>query len=135
MIFLLKDVKTDVIPSLYDVCYFFGFFAKNRLFSKREEFLSIEVELESGSVMQDGAIRELLTYGVFVDGGLSNTPSGKLSRKLIFRKIYTPVFPTSFRNRNSLIMDSKAFEHFIHDPKGFTYSLISREGDIPDLYA
>lgn len=135
MISFLKEVKTDVIPSLYDVCYFFGFFAKHRLFSKSEEFLSLEVEIEGGSVMQDAAIRELLTYGVFVDGGLNNTSSGKLSRKLIFRKIYTPAFPVSFRNRSSLKMDSKSFEHFIHDPKGYTYSLISREGDIPDLYA
>ena len=135
MIALLKYVKTDVIPSLYDVCYYFGMLAKHKLFSMNQEFLSLEVEIEGGSTLQDRAISELLTYGVFIDGGLNNTSSGKLSRKLIFRKIYTPAFPISFRNRNSFLLDSKAFDDFIHNPKDYTNSLISREGDIPDLIA
>ena len=135
LITFLQDIKTDVIPSLYDVCYYFGVLAKHRLFSMNKEFLSLEIEIEDGSTVQDGAIRELLTYGVFVDGGLSSTSSGKLSRKLIFRKIYTPAFPISFLNRNSFLMDSKRFEYFIQNPKDYTSSLISKEGGIPDLVA
>ena len=125
---LLRDVKTEVVSSLYDVGLSFGAMSKAKLFKEQKEHLRIEVEAKDITQELWNAIRELLSAGVFIDGGYSNTSSGIPARRLLFRRIYTPAFPTTVNNRNSFSMTEDAFMNFVRRPRLYTQTALSRNG-------
>lgn len=128
-IYFLRDIKSQFIPSLYDVCFYFGTLSKYMLIKKGHEFLRMEIEIDDDSTQKSGAIKELIAFGLFVDAGYGNTATGKIAKRLLFRKIFTPAFPTSFVNRNAFVLNGNAFEVFINNPREYANSIISQRGD------
>jgi hypothetical protein len=130
---LLQDVKTDRVSSLYEVGITFGIISKAQLTHSGKEHLRIEIDL--GDLTDDlkEAIRELLSSGLFIDGGYSSTSSGVPARKLLFRRIYTPAFPTTVNNRETLAMRKKNFELFVKKPKEFRQTFLSKHGISPAI--
>ena len=78
------------------------------------------------------AARELLCYGIFIDGGFSNMSDGQTARKLLFRRIYSPAFPTTFNDRNTFPMREESFRKFIENPKNFVREKMSEDRIPPD---
>ena len=122
---LLQDTKTDQVSSLYEVALTFGIISKAQLTFFNKEHLRVEIELGDLDDDLKEAIRELLSLGVFVDGGYSESSSGKPARRLLFRRIFTPAFPTTVNNRETLPMRKKKFEDFIKRPKKYRQEFLS----------
>jgi hypothetical protein len=129
---LLRDIKTTAVSSLYDIGLTFGFISKAKLLKEQKEYLRIEIETKELTDDLWEAIRELLSSGLFVDGGYSNTSSGVPARRLIFRRIYTPAFPTTVNNRNSFSMRKNSFMSFVKMPRQHYQSTLSKNGFPPD---
>ncbi len=128
----LQDIKAEYVPSLYDIGYYFGVWSKSKLVNMDKDYLKIEVELQELSEESRTTLRELLCYGIFVDGGYSNNSDGKLSRRLFFRRIFTPAFPTTFNSRNTFPMRARSFRDFIFKPASFVRSKMSEDKINPD---
>ena len=79
------------------------------LIKKGHEFMRMEIEIDDDSTQKSNAIQELISFGLFVDAGYGNTATGKITKRLLFRKIFTPAFPTSFINRNDFVLNGDAF--------------------------
>ncbi len=99
------------------------------------EYLRIEVEIDRLTASAKDAIGELLRNGVFVDGGFSSSSRGTLARRLVFKKLFTPVFPTTYNNRDTLSMSASNFEAFVADPKGFVKESMGEHGLPPEQQA
>jgi serine/threonine protein kinase len=125
---LLRDRKTEVVTSLYDVGFNFGMISKAHLLHNGNEHLRIEIEIQNLS--EDGwtAMRELLSFGLFIDGGFSNTSKGNPARRLLFRRIYTPAFPTTVNNRNTINFDGNSFISFVKNPAQYKQIYLSKLG-------
>ena len=91
------------------------------------EYLRIEVEIGEGDEEARPIIADLLRSGIFIDGGLSSSSRGNPARRLIFRKLLTPTFPTTFRNRDTFAMTSRNFVNFAKDPSGRLRRMIAEE--------
>ena len=113
---LLRDIRSEHIPSLYDVGLAFGEMSREKLIKNGSEHLRIEIDFASCDIQQKEAIRELLTYGLFIDGGFSANANGKITRKLLFRRIFTPVFPTTVNNSDTFNFSPERFSLFINNP-------------------
>lgn len=129
---LLRDTKTDAVSSLYDVGLAFGVWSREQLIRKGKEHLRLDIEIYELSEPLSAAIRELLGYGLFIDGGYTNTSSGKIARLLLFRRIYTPAFPTTFNDRNTFNMRHRPFIKFITNPKEYVDKLVAKLGPISE---
>ena len=125
---LLQDIKTTNVSSLYDIGMTFGLISKAQLLYHGKEHLRIEVDLSDLSEDLKNALRELLSSGLFIDGGYSTTSSGMVARRLLFRRIYTPAFPTTVNNRETVAMRKASFKMFVKDPKLFLQAFLSKHG-------
>ena len=96
------------------------------------EHLRLEIEIEALTGGTREAVGELLRSGVFVDGGFSSSSKGKPARRLIFRKLFTPVFPTTYRNRDTWPMTARHFEQFVQDPERYVKLVMGKDGVPPD---
>lgn len=123
----LQDIKATSGISLYDVTYSFGIWSKSKLIKHNKDYIKIEVELQGLSEKARNALRDLLCYGVFVDGGYSNMNDQQIARKLLFRRIFTPAFPTTFNSRNTFPMVPWAFWNFMSQPKDFVKAKMSED--------
>jgi hypothetical protein len=129
----LQDIKASLVPSLHDIAFYFGVWSKSKLFKKETaEHLRIELSVDRLSEIAKVTSRELLSHGIFIDGGFGNMSDGYLARRLLFRRIFTPAFPTTFNNRNTFPMRDASFVSFVKNPKGFVTSRMS-EDDISPL--
>jgi hypothetical protein len=136
----LQD-QASTIANLYDVALNFG---KASLFKlQREdvgkganarpaEFLRIEVDLGRASTEANDLISELLRKGVFIDGGISASSQGNPARRLVFRKLLTPAFPTTFRSRDTFAWVSNRFVEFVRNPPASLREMMAEEGISPD---
>lgn len=123
----LQDIKAEHVPSLYNIAYYFGVLSKSKLVKNNADYLKIEVEIDDLSTDLLTTLRELLCYGIFIDAGYSNNSDGKLTKKLYFRRIFTPAFPTTFVTRNSFPMRSNTFKEFVYDPANFARKRMSKD--------
>lgn len=128
----MQDIRATSGISLYDVSYYFGIWSKSKLIKHNKDYIKIEVELQGLSDRSRDALRDLLCYGVFVDGGYSNMNDQQIARKLLFRRIFTPAFPTTFNSRNTFPMVPWAFENFISSPKDFVKAKMSEDRIPPE---
>ncbi len=106
--------------------------AVNSIRKQISHMIKIEVEVENLTEELKTTLRELLCYGIFIDAGHSNNSDGRLSRKLYFRRIYTPAFPTTFHTRNTFPMRKNSFEKFIYEPANFARARMSEDNISPD---
>jgi hypothetical protein len=97
------------------------------------EYLRIEVQLDQ-KALDDAriAIAEVVRNGVFIDGGFSTSSQGIPARRLIFRKLYTPAFPTTFNSRDTFPMTSRHFVEFVRNPASHLRRLLGESGIQPD---
>ena len=119
-LYALKDYRTESVNSLFEVGQTFGEYSRKLLEVKNSGYLRIEVELKD-RIDQDvaTAFQELFSSGLFIDGGFSNTGPGTMTKKLILRKIYTPAFPTTTNNENTINMNKDQFLSFISNPRAY----------------
>jgi hypothetical protein len=100
--------------------------------SRPAEYLRIEVQISQfADEIRDG-IAELVRNGVFIDGGFSSSSQGTPARRLIFRKMFTPAFPTTFHSRDTFPMTAAHFLEFIRDPVAPLRQLLGKSGIGPD---
>ena len=125
---LLNDLKTEEVSSLYQIGLTFGLLSKTKLIHGGGEYLRIEVELVDITDEMTRGLRELLSSGLFIDGGYSNNYNGVPCRKLLFRRIYTPAFPTTVNNRDTLPMTKSGFLKFIKEPGSYVQAILSKNG-------
>jgi len=129
---MLRDITTQFMPSLYEVGLYFGLWSKQKLIENGDEYLRIEIVIEDSNYELFGAMRELLAYGLFIDWEYSNNRDGKPCRRLLFRRIYTPAFPTTFNSRNTFPMSARGFLRFVKNPKNYVLERWSENGIKPD---
>lgn len=136
----LQDHSSSV-ANLYDVALNFGKISLFKLQredrpngpgSRPAEYLRIEVDLGKSSLDAQNLISELLRSGVFIDGGISASSGGNPARRLVFRKLFTPAFPTTFRNRDTFAWRSPRFLEFVHNPSAFLRGMMAEEGIGPE---
>jgi hypothetical protein len=137
-LYRLKDYSEPTCD-LYEVALNFGKFSKFKLVGKLvgseprpAEYLRIEVETDRLSSGARDALSDLLRNGVFVDGGFSASSQGTPARRLILKKLFTPVFPTTYNNRDTWPMTSAHFERFVADPENFLKGILSEDGVTPE---
>lgn len=128
----LQDIKSEYDYSLYDIAFSFGIWSKSKLVKKNKDYIRIELPSQNMNEKLIAAERELLCYGIFIDGGYSNMSDGEPARRLLFRRIYTPAFPTTFNNRNTFSMREKNFREFIENPRNFVRERMSEDHISPD---
>ncbi len=128
----LQDIRSQYNCSLYDIAYYFGVWSKSQLLKNNKDYIRIEFPMQTLPEDLKGIARELLCYGVFVDGGFSNMNTGQPARKLLFRRIYTPAFPTTLSDSNTYPLVEKSFKKFVEHPKDFVREKMS-EYKIPPL--
>jgi hypothetical protein len=100
--------------------------------SRPAEYLRIEVQISQFAEEIRGAIAELVRNGVFIDGGFSSSSQGIPARRLIFRKLFTPAFPTTFHSRDTFSMSAPHFLEFIRDPEAPLRLMMGKLGIGPD---
>ena len=66
-------------------------------------------------------LRALLQYGVFIDGGLGSSNEGIPTQKLIYRKLFAPVFPTTLSSRDSFSWTRNGFHRFLAEARRSYY--------------
>jgi serine/threonine protein kinase len=96
------------------------------------EYLRIEVAFDDQIEKIRPIIAELLRAGVFVDGGFSNSSQGIPARRLLFRKIFTPAFPTTYNSRDTFAWSARRFLEFVEEPERFLRRSAAEQGVKPD---
>jgi hypothetical protein len=96
------------------------------------EYLRLEVQLNQATQETRRAIAELMRNNVFVDGGFGSSAQGSPTRRLIFRKLYTPAFPTTYNSRDTYPMSVQHFGDFSRDPVAYLRRVLGRSGVGPD---
>jgi serine/threonine protein kinase len=96
------------------------------------EYLRIEVQIDGLSPHAKEALVDLLRNGVFIDGGFSSSAQKTPARRIIFKKLFTPAFPTTYNSRDTLPMSAKHFSDFITDPKKYIKSVMGEYGIPPE---
>lgn len=139
-LYSLQDCPTPDY-NLYDVALNFGKLSLFKLTGKPvgsgksarpAEYLRVEVELGQEPERLRRAIADLLQHGVFVDGGFSNSSKGTPARRLIFRKIFTPAFPTTYNSRDTFAMSARRFLDFVGHPERFVKRALGEDGVRPE---
>lgn len=126
--------------NLYEVAANFGKFSLFKLLRTEEvdgekrpgEYLRIEVQIDGLSSEAKEALADLLRNGVFVDGGFSSSAKGTPARRLVFKKLFTPAFPTTYNSRDTWPMSAEHFVEFITDPKKYVKKIMSEHGIPPE---
>ncbi|WP_119421023.1 ORC-CDC6 family AAA ATPase [Desertibaculum subflavum] len=137
-LYSLQDFSVQTC-NLYEIALHFG---KMSLFKLQRdnvgsekrpaEYLRLEIQWANATDEVRNATAELLRNGVFVDGGFSTSSQGILARRLIFRKQFTPAFPTTFRSRDTFPMSARHFLDFVQNPPSFLRRMLSEAGIRPD---
>lgn len=128
----LQDIKSNNDINLYEIAFYFGIWSKTMAFRKKDDYLRLELSLAEEDLFIKNVLRELLCYGLFIDGGYSNDSQGNTAKKLLFRRILTPAFPTTFVDHSTFAMTKKNFYDFIKNPKEFVRKKMSSYGVNPD---
>jgi hypothetical protein len=125
--------------NLYEVATNFGKFSlfkllRNDVGEERRpaEYLRIEIEIDGLSPEVKEALAELLRNGVFIDGGFSSSARGTPARRLIFKKLFTPVFPTTYNSRDTWPMSAAHFAEFIRNPALYVKRTMGEAGIPPE---
>jgi|GEM_PF-5415430 len=125
--------------NLFEVALNFGKFSYFKLLhdtvgqeARAAEYLRLEVEIDRLSARARDALGELLRNGIFIDGGFSSSSRGTPARRLIFKKLFTPAFPTTYISRDTWPMSAKHFEEFVSDPKAFVKKVLGEHGVPPE---
>jgi hypothetical protein len=127
--------------NLYEVALNFGKISRFKLErtqvretsgNRPAEYLRIEVQVQNISEDVRAAIAELLRNGVFIDGGFSSSSQGIPARRLIFKKLFTPAFPTTYRSRDTFPMTAQHFEEFVKNPGAGARRLLGEAGIKPN---
>jgi hypothetical protein len=125
---------------LYEVALSFGKFSLFKLLhsevgkGKEErpaEYLRIEVELDRMTPGTQEALVDLLRNGVFVDGGFSSSSRGRPARRLIFKKLFTPAFPTTYHSRDTWPMTAAHFAEFVSKPSEYVKGILGQHNVPP----
>ncbi|MDP3065352.1 MAG: hypothetical protein Q8N08_01310 [Methanobacteriaceae archaeon] len=131
----LKDIE-KIGEKLFEIAQAFGYISQFKLYNKEVkrteggktvvepyELLRLEFD-ESASISPEAENmhKKLLRFGVFIDGGYNRSRRNVLSHRLFFRKIYVPMFHTTYVSRDSLTLSSKHYEYFLLDPSSFRKS-------------
>jgi tRNA A-37 threonylcarbamoyl transferase component Bud32 len=114
--------------NLYEIALNFGKMSRFKLLneevrqtgargSRPAEYLRIEVQISGFADEVRSSIAELVRNGVFIDGGFSSSSQAIPARRLIFRKVFTPAFPTTFNSRDTFSMTAPHFLEFVRDPE------------------
>jgi hypothetical protein len=128
----LQDIRAECVPSIYDIAFYFGVWSRSKLEKGGGDYIRLELSVRNLSSDSLTTSKELLWHGVFIDGGFSNMSDGELARRLLFRRIYTPAFPTTFNNRETFAMRDHHFAEFIRRPRDFIKKRMS-EDQIPPI--
>jgi serine/threonine protein kinase len=128
----LQDIKSENGINLYEIAFYFGIWSKTMAFNKKDDYLRLEVSLVEEDKFVKSVLRELLCYGIFIDAGYSNDSQGNTAKKLLFRRIFTPAFPTTFIDHSTFAITKKHFCDFIKNPKDFVRKKMSSYGVNPD---
>jgi len=125
--------------NLYEVASHFGKFSLFKLLNdevgeekRPAEYLRVEVQIDGLSPDNKNALAELLRNGIFIDGGFSSAGKGVPARRLIFKKLFTPAFPTTYNSRDTWPMSAKHFAKFVKDPKVYLKDIMSQHGIPPE---
>jgi len=139
-LYQLHDEVRPLSCDLFNIALHFGKLSLFKLLKKsvREdggarpsEYLRIEVALDANVDDVRRVVADLLRNGVFIDGGFSNSSQGIPARKLLFRKIFTPAFPTTYNSRETFSMGAKRFLEFARDPEKFVRATMGEDGITP----
>ena len=128
----LQDIKSENNINLYEIALYFGVWSKTMAFNKKDDYLRLEVSLVEEDKFIKSVLRELLCYGVFIDAGYSNDSQGNTAKKLLFRRIFTPAFPTTFIDHSTFAITKKHFFDFIKNPRDFVRKKMSSYGVNPE---
>jgi hypothetical protein len=130
----LQDIRptNSAVPSLYDIAYYFGVWSKSKVVKNGLGYIRIELSYRNLTIEAMDTVRDLLSHGIFIDGGFSNMSSGETARKLLFRRIYTPAFPTTFNDDGNIPMREKSFRDFIRNPRDFVRARMSEDLITPE---
>lgn len=138
-LYRLQDYSVSTC-NLYDIALNFGKMSKFKLTNevikdgkttRPPEYLRIEVQLNQFPDELKSVVAELLRNGVFVDGGFSNSSQGTPARRLIFRRMFTPAFPTTFNSRDTFPMTPQNFLEFAKNPPGMLRRMLGESGIAP----
>ena len=129
---LLQDIPSESNINLYEIALSFGIWSKTKACIKGEDYLRFEISFNKNDEEIKKFLRELQCYGIFIDGGYSSSSEGIVSKKLIFRRIYTPAFPTTFNDHNTFPIRIDKFKKFISDPRNFVREKMSADKINPD---
>lgn len=140
-LYRLRDCPTTFC-NLYEIAQYFGRLSLFKLLGKQvsegngtsrpAEYLRIEVTLDGDLDELRPIVSELLQNGVFVDGGFSNSSQGIPARRLLFRKIFTPAFPTTYNSRDTFPMVARRFLEFARQPDRFVRAVMGEDGIKPE---
>jgi len=128
----------QVHTNLFEIAQAFGVLSRHKLISKKvkdgknsryAEYTRMEVDLKKQNAKASDAMDELISSGVFIDGGYSSSSSATPTQRLLFRKIFTPAFPTTWANRDGFNWTQERFLEFSLDPLGFVKELTKKDSD------
>ncbi len=133
----LLDVRQFDGRRLYDIAIEFGLMSRGKILQyardkprgggRAPQYLRIEIQEEVPlAASEEEALRALLQYGVFIDGGLGSSNRGTPTQVLIFRKLFTPVFPTTIVSRDSFSWTVVRLSRFLRDPKSVRFEELRR---------
>lgn len=140
----LQSVR-HVHANLYTVAKAFGDMSRIKLLgpkvkdgknSRFAEYTRMEIDLQDQNQNAIDAMNELIASGVFIDGGLSSSSRGTPTQRLIFRRLFTPAFLTTWNNRDGFNWTQRRFLQFISTPEDFVSNERLKEpspGSVPLL--
>lgn len=123
--------KRNLQSNLYLVAKAFGDMSRVKLLgpevkdgdkTRLAEYTRMEIDLQEQDETARSAMNELISNGVFIDGGLSSSSRGSPTQRLLFRRLFTPAFPTTWNNRDGFNWTQKRFLQFIANPDEFAKS-------------
>jgi serine/threonine protein kinase len=140
----LLDVRQFDGRMLFAIAESFGLMSRDKLLMSAKptegreparpyQYLRIEVA-QDRSLRSEKTLQALLQYGVFVDGGLGSSNKGTPTQKLIYRKLFAPVFPTTLSSRDSFSWTMATFRKFLKDPETVLYEERRKDPDQGTLF-
>jgi len=138
-LYKLQDYSIERL-NLYEIALNFGMMSRFKLCNEEigqggnkrpAEYLRIEIQLSQMAEQVREGIAELVRNGIFIDAGFSSSSQGIPARRLIFKKMFTPAFPTTFNSRDTFSMSAPHFLQFLKNPEGQLAQLLSQSGISP----
>jgi len=84
----------------------------------------MRIEVAGTKKLSPGIVRlyqAMIKHGIFTDAGTGYPWGDTINNlRLIMRRIYTPAFEISFRNRECVRMNPDSFEAFLEDPQSYS---------------